>query len=67
MSSGKFSIDETYINVHLKGGNLHTELLHIEGFFIKGTLIIEIYKGSLKVNLFLLNVHGLIWQKIMIL
>lgn len=52
MSSGKFSIDETFINVHLKGGNLHTELLHIEGSFIKGNWAYKIYKVNLKDNLF---------------
>lgn len=36
MSTLKSIIDETYINVHLKGGNLHSELLHIEAFFNKG-------------------------------
>ncbi|CAD8100664.1 unnamed protein product [Paramecium sonneborni] len=36
MSSSKSIIDETYINVHLKGGNLHSELLHIEASFNKG-------------------------------
>ncbi|CAD8170104.1 unnamed protein product [Paramecium pentaurelia] len=36
MSTSKSIIDETYINVHLKGGNLHSELLHIEASFNKG-------------------------------
>ncbi|CAD8185563.1 unnamed protein product [Paramecium pentaurelia] len=36
MSTSKSIIDETYINVNLKGGNLHSELLHIEASFNKG-------------------------------
>ncbi|CAD8086324.1 unnamed protein product [Paramecium primaurelia] len=36
MSTLKSIIDETYINVNLKGGNLHSELLHIEASFNKG-------------------------------
>ena len=29
-------IDETFINITLKGGNLHSELIHVEATFIKG-------------------------------
>ena len=41
MSTSKSIIDETYISVHLKGGNLHSELLHIEASFNKGNFMIQ--------------------------